>query len=445
MDTPDQRADQRTDRRVVVLHVGAMKTGTTYVQGKAYANREALAGAGVDLAGRRWADQVWAVQELLGMGKDDAQVSRRNAGAWDRLAAQMRCSPHRVSFLTMEFLAFADVEQARRVVASLEGCEVRIAITVRDSAAVVPALWQTTVTSGGTTTWPRFRSVFRWSTRARGRGAAVMRRLGAASAVRFEEAVDITRMLRVWTAVLPAEQVHVVVVPGPGAPRDRLWTLISEVLGVDPAVAGEEGDNPNESLGYASAELVRRVNAVIEIEHMRYQAVVKNDLGHDTLGRRRKVEERARLDEPTLAAALRWNGTVRRVITASGVTLHGDLTDLPVERTSAHTVEAADAVPTDQELLEAAASAERRLKRLVARRTRRLMTPEIGARFTERLEQRIGGADSWASASDPVAAAVADLVVYSEGLIRLRQVRDRRRREELEEKRAAQRATAQES
>jgi hypothetical protein len=430
----------KAQKKVVVLHIGAMKTGTTYVQGKAYANRDALRAAGVDLAGRRWADQVWAVQELLGMGKDDPQIVRRNAGAWDRLAAHVLAAPEPVSLLTMEFLAFADRAQARRVVDSLEDCEVRVVVTVRDTAAVVPALWQTTVTSGGTTPWPRFRSVFRWSTRAGGRGARALTLLGAASAVRFEEAIDIARMLRVWTSVLPAHQVHVVVVPGPGAPRDRLWELLSEVVGVDPAVAAEEGDNPNESLGYPSAEVVRRVNEVITIEHLRYQAVVKNDLGHHTLGRRRKIERRARLDRPTLRAALHWNATIRRAIRRSGVTVHGDLADLPTAPQPAHAVEERHEEPTQAELLEAAEAGLARMRRLVNRRTKRLMDAEDAARLKTRLREAIGGPDAWPSAPDPVAAAVADLVVYAEGLVELRKVRDIRRREE---QRAARRKARQ--
>jgi len=416
-----------------------MKTGTTYLQGKAYANEDALSAAGVDMAGRRWGEQVWGVQELLGMGRTDPELAKRNAGAWDRLAEKMRTATHRVSLLTMEFLAFADRRQAQHAVETLEGCDVRVVLTVRDTAAVVPALWQTTVTSGGTTPWPRFRAAFRLATRGRGRGAAVLSRLGASSALRFEEAVNIARMLDVWTSVLPPEQVHVVVVPGPDAPRDRLWRLFCEVLEIDPDVADAEGDNPNESLGYASAELVRRVNAAIEVEHMRHQAVVKNDLGHHTLGNRRGIEERARLDRPTLRAALRWNDTVRRAIRRSGVVVHGDLADLPVEPLPGHSVEDRHVTPSDDEILEAAAAGLARLVRLTRRRTKRLMRPARAREFRQALADQVVGAEGWADAEDPVGAAVADLVVYSRGLIELRDVRDRRKRQEQREARRRRR------
>ncbi|GAB3852219.1 hypothetical protein GCM10028801_03000 [Nocardioides maradonensis] len=414
-------------RRRVVLHIGAMKTGTTYLQGKAYANRESLEAAGVSMPGVRWADVVWGVQDLLGMGKGDADLQRRNQGRWQAVVDMVHAATTRTSLLTMEFFAFANRSQARRAVESFADCDVEVVLTVRDTAAVVPALWQTTVTSGGTVTWPRFRTAFRWAARGRGTGAAVLSKVRLPTAVRFQEAVNIARILRVWTAVLPAERIHVVVVPGPDSPRDRLWQLFCEVLEVDPAAAPEPGRNANESLGYPSAELVRRVNEIIEIERVRHHTVVKDDLGHNTLGRRRSVERRARLDPRTLEAALRWNAATREVIAGSGVRVHGDLADLPVTAQPSHAVEVRHEPPTDAELLEAAEFGLRRMRRLVDRRSRRLFKPERAKRFKRRLRRASVGPAEWGSTPDPVATAVSDLVLYADGLIRLRKARDERR------------------
>ncbi|HJQ07410.1 MAG TPA: hypothetical protein VJ872_18315 [Nocardioides sp.] len=424
-------------RRRVVLHIGAMKTGTTYLQGKAYGNRESLEAAGVSMPGVRWADVVWGVQDLLGMGKGDADLQHRNEGRWQAVVDLVHAAPTPTSLLTMEFFAFANRRQARRAVESFADCDVEVVVTVRDTAAVVPALWQTTVTSGGTVTWPRFRRAFRWAASGRGAGAAVLSRVRVPTALRFQEAVNIARILRTWSAVLPTERIHVVVVPGPDAPRDRLWELFCEVLQVDPAAAPEPGKNANESLGYPSAELVRRVNELIEIERIRHHTVVKDDLGHHTLGRRRSVERRARLDPPTLAAALRWNAAIRDVVAGSGVRVHGDLADLPLTPLPSHGVEERHEPPTDAELLEAATFALRRMRRLVDRRSRRLFQPERAKNFKRRLRRASVGPANWGSTPDPVATAVSDLVLYADGLIRLRKVRDKRR-----QRRAARRAAA---
>ncbi|GAB2983339.1 hypothetical protein [Nocardioides montaniterrae] len=404
-----------------------MKTGTTYLQGRAYANRDALAECGVTLPGAKWNHQVWATQELLGMNTHDPELVRRNAGWWQRIADQMRTTPG-TSLLTMEFLAFANRSVARRAIESLEGAEVHVVLTVRDAAAVVPALWQTTVTSGGTMTWARFRAAFRASARGRGAGAATLSRVRLPSAVRFQEALNIARMLRVWTSVLPAEQVHVVVVPGPDAPRDRLWEMFCGVLGVEASRVPLEADNPNESLGYPSAELVRRVNKAIDIEHPRLQSIVKDDLGHHTLGLRRDVERRARLDERTLRSALDWNGVTRSAVEETGTVVHGDLADLPVEPLPRHGVEDDQRPPSDAELLDAARMAIRALRKLVRRRAKRRLGEAAGRDFRRALAQRATGPKAWRSSSDPVAAAVADLVLYCEALIELRLVREAKRR-----------------
>ena len=48
----------------VVLHVGAMKTGTTFIQAVMRTNRAALAERGVLWPGHSWADQVRAVNDV---------------------------------------------------------------------------------------------------------------------------------------------------------------------------------------------------------------------------------------------------------------------------------------------------------------------------------------------------------------------------------------------
>ena len=71
--------------RTVVLHIGAMKTGTSYIQSLLWKNRELLAERGVQSPGRAWRHQKKAAQDLL--------ASRGNAGgdlgAWTELAQEV--------------------------------------------------------------------------------------------------------------------------------------------------------------------------------------------------------------------------------------------------------------------------------------------------------------------------------------------------------------------
>ena len=76
--------------RRVFLHIGAPKTGTTYLQGVLDANRDVLARQGVLYAtGRSSRDRVWATEVLRGLDLS-RHPRRRAAGAWDRIVKQVK-------------------------------------------------------------------------------------------------------------------------------------------------------------------------------------------------------------------------------------------------------------------------------------------------------------------------------------------------------------------
>ena len=71
---------------------------------------------------------------------------------------------------------------------------------------------------------------------------------------------DVADLLDRWGRHLPADHVHLVTVPQPGAPRDLLWRRFCEVVGVDPDVAELPGTGSNVSLGVTAVDVLRRVN-----------------------------------------------------------------------------------------------------------------------------------------------------------------------------------------
>lgn len=432
-----------THTPVVVLHVGAMKTGTTYLQHKLIANRDELHTEGVDFAGGRWRDQVSAVQDLLSLAQDDPKVARRSAGAWTAMAKRVRRTDARMSLLSMEFLSFADTEEAQRAVDSLAGLDVHVVVTVRDTAAVIPALWQTSITSGGGMTWPRFMTVARASMRGGGRLGSALARAGVPTARRFSEAVDIPRILRVWAAAVPPERVHVVVVPGPQAPRDRLWELFTDVLGVDPATAPHPPVQENESLGLPSAELVRRVNVGLSLQRPTEQRMVKVELAGRGLGELRHEERRARLDPATFRAALRWNARIRDVITSTGVTVHGDLADLPTEADPAtYHVDAAQRTPSDEELLVAARHGYLRMRKVTRKHVKGAFPRKRRKAKWRKIRRQLAKPTHWEQADDPVAAAVADLGLLVTSAIGLERKAEKRRRKKRKRARLRARRAA---
>ncbi|MDQ3616235.1 MAG: hypothetical protein M3393_06375 [Actinomycetota bacterium] len=350
---------------VVYLHIGAMKTGTTFLQRLMISNRDVLATAGYLFPGARWYEQDRAVRDILSMARKDPPMRALCEGMWDKLAEQMLAHRGRASILSMEFLSFASVRQAAGVIGSLHGAEVHVVLTVRDAVGALPAQWQTHSRNGGTVSWPTFarsaRRGARFGRLARGQGARV-----------FEMAQGIPRILRVWGKVVPADRLHVITVPPSGSDPRLLWERFASVVGVDATVCAIPAENSNPSLGQPSAELMRLINAKLgKLPPSQYQPTLKAQLATKILTVRSGFEPGAVLDPQTRAFAMRWNLRVRKAIARSGSHLVGDPSDLPVESPDAEGPQELSE-PSDEDVLAAAATARDGLLRLIRRRQKRL-------------------------------------------------------------------------
>lgn len=406
---------------VVYLHIGAMKTGTTFLQGLLFANREQLRANGYLLPGSRWARQVRAVQDLLRDTQGDPRLEQRTAGEWEAIAQEILAHDG-PSVVSMEFLSFARTSQARRAVTSLAGADVHVVLTVRDAVATLPSQWQSTVHNGSTLTWSDYMAGVR---KAAG-PARLWARYSPDRALRnFKRAHDVGAVLQTWGKVVPPRRLHVVTVPPPGSDRRLLWDRFASVLGVDPGVCTEPPAAANESLGYASTELLRRVNLELgPMPRTDYSSTVKEYLAWQVLSQRAATEGRARVDRPTCEFALGWNERTREAVEASGARVVGSLDELPTDRSDVpdRYVDEAQVVPTTEELLEAAVTAEEGLRHLVDRRLRRLR--RRGAVGEHELARAMGPA-GWADAQDPVRAATVDLAALVRTAVDLKRRLDR--------------------
>lgn len=133
----------------VYLHIGTMKSGTTYLQHRLGANRDALAAAGVSWPAKH-GDQVKAVNDLL-----EWRPGGHSPRHWDGLAASMLAHPG-TSILSMEFLFVASAAQIQHMVSSLEGADLHVVLTLRDATSAVPSQWQTGVRSGMKILWDEY-------------------------------------------------------------------------------------------------------------------------------------------------------------------------------------------------------------------------------------------------------------------------------------------------
>lgn len=389
---------------MIYLHIGAMKTGTTYLQQVMTLNKQRLADAGFLFPGERWAEQSRAARDILGSSSKDHAARAQVAGSWSRLADQMLTHDGKASIFSMEFLSFANREQAQRLLDSLAGADVHVILTVRDAAAGIPAQWQTSCRNGGTVPWPRFvggvRRTLNSKTVPKGRAARV-----------FQRTQGIVRMLDVWEPLVGSTRLHVITVPPRGSDPRLLWERFAQVVGVAPDVCPENPGSSNPSLGHASTELMRLVNLELtDVPRRDYEMVVRGSL-RVILGERAHLESPVTLNRKGRALAARWNRRVRSAIKDSGAQLVGSLDDLPVRRPPQSTPTSLG-TPDAEEILAAAATARDGLIELEAKLLSRHGEPRTTVAQTTTPQH-------WDDAPDPAAAAVQEVTALVWSCIRL--------------------------
>lgn len=299
----------------VVLHVGLMKSGTTFIQGRLEANRDLLAGRGVLFPGATGARQTRAVQDLIGS-------KHGSAGDWDSLIEEIRCWPG-TAVVSMEYLGPVAPARIARVVSDLGGTPVRVVVTVRDLGRAVPAMWQETLKNRHTWGWTEFLASLR---SAAGSGEA---EAGAGAGRKFWRQQDAARIVERWADGVGAANLSVVTVPPPGTPASLLWERFlaaAELTGPLADLAWVEASRVNASLGLESALLVRRLNAQVEdMDTTTYNKQVKAfaKLG---LVQRRAVEQPIGFTVPGWLQE-RSTGIVE-ALAGTGVRIVGHLADL---------------------------------------------------------------------------------------------------------------------
>jgi len=229
--------------RRVFLHVGLPKTGTTYLQSIAWASKDALRAQGVLLPGFGPRQHLWASCVV----REEPRLERRHPDAkyaWERLVEEARGWPDTV-LISHEFFCGASAEQVAGALAALAGAEVHVVVTARETIGLITARWQEWVKNGATGPVDAYppteefdpQDEWGWGT------------------------LDLADVLTRWGSSVPPERVHLIPLPGSDEPRDELWRQFASVVGFDPAVGDTSASQPNESLGVAEVELLRRVNA----------------------------------------------------------------------------------------------------------------------------------------------------------------------------------------
>jgi hypothetical protein len=300
--------------RRVYLHVGAPKTGTTYLQDRLALNRTELGRHGMHYPLGLQASHFKAAIDLIEHPWGGQLEEAR--GEWDKLMDRVRRHDGTV-IVSHEILAGAKPAQVRRAMRDLGDSEVHVVYSARDLARQIPAEWQEGIKHRRRRSFARFLTQVQNGRRSK-------------PTLWFWRAQGLPDVLTRWGHGLPPDRIHLVTVPQSGAPRDLLWERYCTAFGIDPEWAPVESDRENVSIGTAETTLVRKLNRRLNqagISGDDYRRLVRQLMVHETLARRDRMT-RATLPP----AAYGWVDEIAQEWTewvqGSGIDVVGDVADL---------------------------------------------------------------------------------------------------------------------
>jgi hypothetical protein len=296
----------------ILLHVGSPKTGTTFLQQVLWSQRDLAREQGLLLPLASFNDHYLATLDVRELGGRPS-TPRRAHGIWQRFVEESLAWDGDV-LISHELFAPATEEQATAAVEAFgPDAEVHIVLTARDLVRQIPAEWQEHVKHRATDSYADF--------------VARLRKQNPRTW--FWQVQDFADVLRRWSAVVPADRVHLVTVPPAGAGPEVLWGRFAGLLGIDPEPFELGGSRANTSLGYEQAELLRRVNAELGDRLPLpgpYPVDVKDVFAQTVLVK--QAGTKIALPAEDVAFALDSSRRITDEIAAMGVDVVGDLGEL---------------------------------------------------------------------------------------------------------------------
>ena len=361
----------------VFLHIGAPKTGTTYLQSVMRKNRKALAADGVLYPGRR-NGHFLASQDLRDRGfagyRDPAAK-----GAWQAVVRQSRRWRGDIIVMSHETFSRAHREDVARAVESLAPAEVHVVYGTRNLIRQIPAVWQERVKNRDTMSYADFLAAVRTS------------EANAAVHNRFWRAQGPLNVLDRWGSVIPPERIHVMTVPRSGSDPDALWNRFALTLGLDPYKYDRDVTRTNASLGVVEAEFLRRLNSVVPdtMDWPTYATLVKHRLAEARLA---SHEEAVRITTP--ASEYEWIAQradqMIRALKQRGYHIVGDLDELRVDAPPSQPGLQPDDIP-ESDILEMGISMMfEMLSERGSALTRRLIAPDLIVPVDDATPQTLG-------------------------------------------------------
>ena len=330
----------------VFLHIGTMKSGSSFLQSTCEENRRTLATAGIRYVNTR---RSWgAVHDLR------RRRTQGEADAWRALARRLRRSATD-SLVSNELLCQIPEQLIQRVVSSLAPHELRVILTVRDITRVVPSHWQERIQNGSLVGWMEFCETVSAEPET------------TSASQKFWRHYDAVQVISAWSNVLSSDRITIVTVPTSGEKPELLWDRFLSAMGVPP-IATKPATRANPSLvGAVSAELLLKVNAELtDVARHDRSVSVKGPLAKRTLAPRAPVEPRYALTREHHAILRARAAHLADGLRSTGVKVVGNLDEIVPPEDPLAGVEPGDI--TDTQLLEAAVTGLAGMSRQLTRR-----------------------------------------------------------------------------
>lgn len=302
----------------IYLHIGAPKTGTTYLQSILWKNRHTLRADGFLYPGEHYLSHTHAALNLREIhGEHAGYRNPAVPGAWQRLVDEARAWDGTV-LVSQELFSPAEPAQAERALATLDFADVHIIYTARDLLRQVPAAWQEDLKNRKTMTFAEFLEQLQAPPEHMHRLARIFWRM--------QDAVDV---LGRWARGVPPERVHLITLPRRADGGDTLWTRFCAVTGLDPGRYDTSAAVANTSLGISEANLLRRLNLALgeDVRWPLYSDCVTGLVGIDVLAARPNPRRIALSDEDGAWLTKRAHMMVEE-LRAAKYDVVGDLDDL---------------------------------------------------------------------------------------------------------------------
>lgn len=305
--------------RTMVLHIGLMKTGTTYLQQVLSSKRADLGRQGWLYPGRRMNQQ----HEMYYLcGSAIPWVSARRAQQYAKIAeillADLNESGANV-VLSCEALSSLDERGIAHVIERI-GRPDSVVLTLRNLGRLIPSAWGQYVKSGGTMSLDEF--------------IEELRRTRCETCKGLWRTYAYGKITRMWSSVSGAPVDLVVVPKRPEGPQ-QLWDLFRAAMSLPKVDPGEIGPkSSNRSLSREMTEVLRHYNETLKaIKRKKYRDAKRREflnkyiLPVSVLGYGRKIE----LTERHRAMIRSWNAEESRLAFKYARRLHGNVKDLEDE------------------------------------------------------------------------------------------------------------------